>query len=57
MVDSKGYLKLIDVGIAKTFSSKSERTFTIVGTPYCNIIINIFKIWHLKLFVVRGTII
>ncbi|CAK67909.1 unnamed protein product (macronuclear) [Paramecium tetraurelia] len=36
MVDSKGYLKLIDVGIAKPFSSKSElnRTFTIIGTPY-----------------------
>lgn len=40
MVDSKGYLKLIDVGIAKPFSTKNDlvRTFTIIGTPYCNII-------------------
>lgn len=41
MVDSRGYLKLIDVGIAKPFSSKNDlnRTFTIIGTPYCKIII------------------
>ncbi|CAD8211860.1 unnamed protein product [Paramecium pentaurelia] len=36
MVDSRGYLKLIDVGIAKPFSTKNDlnRTFTIIGTPY-----------------------
>lgn len=43
MVDSRGYLKLIDLGIAKLFSSKSDRTFTIIGTPYCNIIIFIYR--------------
>lgn len=41
MVDSRGYLKLIDVGIAKPFKSDNNRTFTIIGTPYCNFIINL----------------
>jgi cGMP-dependent protein kinase len=37
MVDSKGYLKLIDMGTAKFLKGKSgpsARTFTIIGTPH-----------------------
>jgi cGMP-dependent protein kinase len=34
MVDSKGYIKLIDMGTAKNLKNKSGRTFTIIGTPH-----------------------
>lgn len=33
MVDSKGYLYLIDLGASK-FLNKGDRTFTIIGTPH-----------------------
>lgn len=37
MVDDHGYLKLIDMGTAKTLKSASggtNKTFTIIGTPH-----------------------
>ncbi|CAD8120025.1 unnamed protein product [Paramecium sonneborni] len=35
MVDDKGYLKLIDMGTAKSFKNQqSSKTFTIIGTPH-----------------------
>ena len=35
MVDERGYVKLIDMGTAKDLSSsKSGRTFTMLGTPH-----------------------
>ncbi|CAD8190052.1 unnamed protein product [Paramecium octaurelia] len=35
MVDDKGFLKLIDMGTAKSFKNQqSSKTFTIIGTPH-----------------------
>ena len=37
MVDDHGYLKLIDMGTAKTLKSSNggtNKTFTIIGTPH-----------------------
>jgi cGMP-dependent protein kinase len=34
MLDSQGYLKLIDFGIAKKLDEDKNRTFTMVGTPH-----------------------
>ena len=34
MVDSYGYIKLIDMGTAKFLKSKAGKTFTIIGTPH-----------------------
>lgn len=34
MLDTQGYLKLIDFGIAKKFPEGSTRTFTMIGTPH-----------------------
>ena len=36
MIDEKGYLKLIDMGTAKTLKSKNgiNKTFTLLGTPH-----------------------
>merc|ERR550525_690618 len=34
MLDSQGYLKLIDFGTAKKLERSSLRTFTMVGTPH-----------------------
>lgn len=33
-VDEIGYLKLLDLGFGKILSNKSEKTFTILGTPH-----------------------
>ena len=33
-VDEIGYLKLLDLGYGKILSNKSEKTFTILGTPH-----------------------
>lgn len=34
MLDSQGYLKLIDFGIAKKMAEGETRTFTMIGTPH-----------------------
>jgi cGMP-dependent protein kinase len=37
MIDEQGYLKLIDLGIAKNLKNQENqnfRTFTIIGTPH-----------------------
>eukprot|EP01017_Pseudomicrothorax_dubius_P021557 TRINITY_DN2320_c0_g2_i2.p1 TRINITY_DN2320_c0_g2~~TRINITY_DN2320_c0_g2_i2.p1 ORF type:complete len:391 (-),score=74.98 TRINITY_DN2320_c0_g2_i2:131-1303(-) len=34
MVDSKGFLRMIDMGTAKILKAKTARTFTIIGTPH-----------------------
>jgi cGMP-dependent protein kinase len=34
MLDSQGYLKLIDFGIAKKLEEGKNRTFTMIGTPH-----------------------
>ena len=35
MVDSTGYIKLIDMGTAKVLSTATgNRTFTLLGTPH-----------------------
>jgi len=34
MLDSQGYTKLVDFGIAKKFAEDVKRTFTVVGTPH-----------------------
>ena len=34
MVDSKGYIKLIDMGTAKLLNKNNLRTFTMLGTPH-----------------------
>lgn len=34
MVDSEGYMQLIDMGTAKFLKNKAARTFTIIGTPH-----------------------
>ena len=34
MVDSQGYLKLIDMGTAKILNKNNPRTFTMLGTPH-----------------------
>lgn len=34
MVDSEGFLKLIDMGTAKILQKTGQRTFTIIGTPH-----------------------
>ena len=34
MLDSIGYVKMIDFGSAKKLEQSSLRTFTMVGTPY-----------------------
>merc|ERR1719359_1319617 len=34
MLDAQGYLKLIDMGIAKKLEEGKTRTFTMIGTPH-----------------------
>lgn len=34
MIDTRGYLRLIDMGTAKVLEENNPRTFTVLGTPH-----------------------
>jgi cGMP-dependent protein kinase len=34
MINSDGYIKLIDMGTSKFIDKNQQRTFTIIGTPH-----------------------
>jgi len=33
MLDSEGYVKVVDLGLATKLASDADRTFTLCGTP------------------------